>query len=161
MSAIANTCNAGVQDIIVKCVTESVHALAKKHGFDVKEALASLDIGNMAAKATDETKAKPLTAKEKKALVAAEKAKAKEDKPKKEKTKRAPTGYMLYSADQRPDVKKELTDALADGEKLKPQLVLSKLGANWKAEDQAVRDKWNITAKTATPVASDTEEAKE
>jgi hypothetical protein len=154
MSAIANTCNTGIQDLIVKCVTECVHTLAKQHGFDVNEALASLDIGNMATK---ETEPKPLTAKEKKALVAAEKA-----KPKKEKTKRAPTGYMLYSADQRPIVKKELTDALADGEKLKPQLVLSKLGSNWKEEDQAVRDKWNLTAKTAaSPAASDTEEAKE
>ncbi len=133
-SKVANNCAQGVQEIVVKCVTDAVKVLADKHGFDFDEAMTSLDIGNMATKTIG---------KEKKGK------KEKEKKEPKEKTKRAATGYMLYSADKRPEVKKALEDALAEGEKLKPQAVLSKLGADWKAEEQAVRDKYNEQAKQA------------
>ena len=142
-SKVANTCAQGVQEIVVKCVTDSVKLLAEKHGFDFEEAMACLDIGNMGNLSTK------ALGKEKKAKKEKEPKEPKEPKEKKEKVKRAPTGYMLYSADKRPAVKKALEDALAEGEKLKPQNVLAKLGANWKAEDQAVRDKWNEQAKGA------------
>ena len=139
-SKVANDCAQGVQEIVVKCVTSSVKLLAEKHGFDFDEAMACLDVGNMGCLSPK------ALGKEKKGKKEKE---TKEKKEPKEKTKRAPTGYMLYSADKRPAVKKALEDALAEGEKLKPQAVLSKLGADWKAEDQAVRDKWNEQAKTA------------
>ena len=153
-------CSTGIQEIVNKCVTESVKTLAKKHGFDVDEALASLDIGNMANKAAKGKKEKKEPKESKESKESKDPKEPKEPKAKKEKTKRAPTGYMLYSAEHRPAVTKELTEALPEGEKLRPQLVISRLGANWKAEEQSVKDEWNGKAKSAAAqVASDGEDA--
>ena len=60
-----------------------------------------------------------------------------------EKKKKIPTGYLLYSAHIRPEVKDELTTALVDDEKLKPQAIISEIGKRWKALQQEERDEWN------------------
>jgi hypothetical protein len=53
-------------------------------------------------------------------------------------------------------VRAELTDALDEDEKLKPQDVVRELASRWKALEQDERDEWNTRAKT--PDASDDED---
>jgi len=90
-----------------------------------------------AAEAKDAAKA---AKKEAKAAKAAAKA-AKEPRP-----KRAPTGYLLFCADLRPDVKAALEEQLAPGEKLKPSVTVTELAAQWKALTEEDRAEWNAKA---------------
>ena len=99
------------------------------------------------AESKDEAKAKvkkpPLSAAEKEAKKAAREAKkaVKEAKP-----KRAPTGYLLFCADIRPDVKAALEDVLDEGEKLKPTDTVKELAAQWKWLSEEERAEWNAKA---------------
>ena len=74
-----------------------------------------------------------------------EKKDVSEDKPK---TKRGPTGYLLYAASVRPTVKAELTEALEEGTKLKPQEVVVEIAKRWKALDDDEREEWVEQAKS-------------
>jgi len=75
--------------------------------------------------------------------------KAKEPKEKKEKKEKDPdmpkrpkTSYMLYSEDNRARIKEENPD-------IKPKEVMQKLGAEWKAADQATKEEYGEKAKEA------------
>ena len=75
----------------------------------------------------------------------------KEKKPKKEKDpskpKRAATGYLLFSAEIRPEIREELTQALDEDEKLKPQAVVQAIAVRWKALEPHEKEEWNARAK--------------
>ena len=144
MSAITmtTTIEQGVANMLSEHTTACTKALAEKYGFDLEEALRSLNLEKTKVKKEKAPKAEKSPKKEKKAASG-------EDKP-----KRPPTGYLLFSADARPAVKQELTDALEEGEKLKPQAVVSELAARWKALSDEEREEWNAQAKAA---ASDSE----
>jgi len=97
--------------------------------------------GLAAAEALDAAKAAAKAAKkEAKAAKAAAKA-AKEPRP-----KRAPTGYLLFCADLRPEVKAALEEQLAPGEKLKPSVTVTELALQWKALAEQERAEWNAKA---------------
>lgn len=97
--------------------------------------------GLAVAEANDEAKkAAKAAKKEAKAAKAAAKA-AKEPRP-----KRAPTGYLLFCADMRPDVKAALEEQLPIGEKLKPSVTVTELAAQWKALTEEERAEWNSKA---------------
>ena len=97
--------------------------------------------GLAAAEALDAAKAAAKAAKkEAKAAKAAAKA-AKEPRP-----KRAPTGYLLFCADLRPEVKAALEEQLAPGEKLKPSVTVTELALQWKALTEEERAEWNVKA---------------
>ena len=115
---------AAVKDLAIK-------DLAEKYGFDVAEAQRFLDKKHP-KKESQVVKVK----KEKK-----EKKESDDDKP-----KRKPTGYLLFSKDQRPAAKLALEAALDEGEKLKPQLVMTELGKMWHALSDEERATWNETA---------------
>ena len=120
----------------------AVALLAEKHGFDKEEAMRTVG---------DEIKLVNKRGPSPKPSV--EKKEKKSDKP--DKPKRQKTGYLLYSDSIRPDVKKELQDKLAEGEKLKPQEVVKVIAERWKGESDEVKADWNSKAKT--PVTSDDE----
>ena len=115
--------------------SQAVKDLAAKYGFDVEEAQRFLD--------TDDSK-------EKKVKKEKEKKEKKEKKVKKEsdedKPKRKPTGYLLFSKDQRPVAKLALEADLDEGEKLKPQLVMCELAKMWGALSDEEKAAWNETA---------------
>jgi hypothetical protein len=93
------------------------------------------------AETKDEAKAKA------KAKAAAKKAEREAKKAAKEaKPKRAPTGYLLFCADLRPEVKAALEELLEEGEKLKPTDTVKELAAQWKGLTQEERDEWNAKA---------------
>ena len=50
--------------------------------------------------------------------------------------------------------------ALEEGEKLKPQSVVTELAAKWKALSDEERTEWNDKAKASSPAQSDSEEEK-
>jgi len=133
-------------------MAQAVASLAEKYNFDADEATRFLELDEIKiarkrgpSPKKSEEKIKPKSKKE-------SKSKKDEDKPK---TKRAPTGYLLFSKEVREEVKMELTVALEDGEKLKPQNVVSAIASKWKGLEQEERDEWNSKAKT--PVTSDEE----
>jgi len=101
------------------------------------------------AESNDEAKAKSktTTAAAKKEASAAKKAEREAKKAAKEaKPKRAPTGYLLFCADLRPQVKAALEDLLEDGEKLAPTDTVKELAAQWKGLSEDERADWNKKA---------------
>ena len=111
---------------------QAVKDLAAKYGFDVAEAERFLD----KKYPKKESKVVKKEKKEKKV-----KKESDEDKP-----KRKPTGYLLFSKDQRPVAKLALEADLDEGEKLKPQLVMCELAKMWGALSDEEKAAWNETA---------------
>ena len=101
---------------------------------DFLEGLAVAEANDAAKKAAKAAK------KEAKVAKAAAKA-AKEPRP-----KRAPTGYLLFCADLRPEVKAALEEQLSPGEKLKPSVTVTELAAQWKGLTEEERAEWNAKA---------------
>jgi len=84
---------------------------------------------------------------DKKAAAAARKADRDAKKAAKEaKPKRAPTGYLLFCADRRPEVTAALEELLDEGEKLKPTDTVNKLAAQWRRLTEEERAEWNVKA---------------
>jgi len=82
-----------------------------------------------------------------KAKAAAKKAEREAKKAAKEaKPKRAPTGYLLFCADLRPEVKAALEELLEEGEKLKPTETVKELAVQWKGLTEEDRAEWNAKA---------------
>jgi hypothetical protein len=82
-----------------------------------------------------------------KAKAAAKKAEREAKKAAKEaKPKRAPTGYLLFCAYLRPEVKAALEKDLDEGEKLKPTDTVRELAAQWKELSDEERAEWNAKA---------------
>jgi len=83
----------------------------------------------------------------KKEAAAAKKAEREAKKAAKEaKPKRAPTGYLMFCKEMRPDVKAALEDLLAEGEKLAPTDTVKELAAQWKLLSDEDRGEWNKKA---------------
>ena len=136
-----NAIEGAIKNMCEDAVTQAVAALAAKHGFDVEEALRELNLGDL--KLVRKRGPSPV-----------EKSprgkKSGGDKPK---VKRGPTGYLLYAAEVRPEVREEMTGALEEGTKLKPQLVVTEIAARWKALSEEEQAAWKDRAKT--PPTSD------
>lgn len=102
---------------------------------------------NDEAKAKSKTATPKMTAAAKKEASAAKKAERDAKKAAKEaKPKRAPTGYLLFCADLRPQVKAALEDLLEDGDKLAPTDTVKELAAQWKGLSDEERAEWNQKA---------------
>jgi hypothetical protein len=103
-----------------------------------------------AAETKDEAKAKAkakMSPADKKEAAAAKKAEREAKKEAKEaKPKRAPTGYLLFCADIRPEVKAALEKELEEGEKVSPTRTVKELAAQWRELTQEDRDEWNAKA---------------
>jgi hypothetical protein len=132
--------DSAIQQISDQAKASCVVALAERYGFDPEEAhrfLAETSGVKLVKKRGPAPKPK--------APKAAKAAKGSGDET--EKPKRRPTGYLLFSAEERPEVKAELTEALEPETKLAPQAVVKALAARWKALEQEERDSWNEMAK--------------
>ena len=143
MSAIISMPTAideSIKGMCVEAVSQAVAALAEKYGFDAEEAERELNLGElkMQRKRGPAPKAKADT-----------KAKAKKEAGDKPKAKRAATGYLTYAASVRAETKEELQAEVEDGEKLKPQAVVTAIAAKWKALTEDERTEWNEVAKEA------------
>ena len=143
-----------VREMCGDAMAQAVASLAEKYDFDADEATRFLDLDEIkiARKRGPSPKKEETPSKSKSKSKKEAKTKTDEDKPK---TKRAPTGYLMYSKAVRDEVKTELTAALGEDDKLKPQEVVVAIAAKWKALEQEERDEWNTKAKT--PVTSDEE----
>ena len=126
---IPHSFSAAVAGIANEARCAAVRELATKYGFDPEEALAFL--GQSELKLVQ------------KRGPAAKKTKEKEAKPK---TKRGPTGYLLFSSRSRAEVQAELSLELDEGVKLKPQEVVKELAARWGALEEEERLVWKERA---------------
>ena len=122
-------------------VSQAVTTLAAKYGFSVDEARAELQLDEIKIV----RKRGPVPKKTAKKASKASKAAAKADAttPKK---KRKITGYLLFSRENRDDVKAELVDQLEDGVKLKPQDTVRALATAWKELSSEEKARWNELA---------------
>jgi Mg-chelatase subunit ChlI len=129
-----------IQEMCADAVSQSVKFLSDKYGFDHDDAVRLLNLTDMVVKASDsKSKSKSKT--------------TSEDKP-----KRGTNGYRVYSDAMRAQVSKEMSDALAQGETLKPSMVVAELGKRWKALNLDEQAEWkgkateiNLSADSGTP----------
>ena len=155
-----------IKTMLDDAVAQAVATLAEKYSFDGDDAMRELNLGDIkigrkrgpAPKADKATKSKG-------------KAKDDADKPK---TKRGPTGYLLFSKEERPAAKETLMADLEAGTKLKPQDVVREIASRWNALSETEKAVWNSQAADiksaassvaaseddASVVASDDDEAK-
>jgi hypothetical protein len=159
---MSSVVNSGVTAMMNNHTEQCVRVLADKFGFDITEAMSELNLKDTkVVKEKKERKPKePKEPKEAKKPKEPKEPKAKKDKkPKKEKDpnkpKRAATGYLLFSADIRAEIREELTEALDEDEKLKPQAVVQAIAVRWKALDEEEKTEWNDRAKELESSSSD------
>lgn len=139
----------------VEAVAQAVAALAAKYGFDAAEAERDLNLGEMKI----QRKRGPVS---KKSVTKTEK------KPKKatkevdpEKPKKRLTGYLLFSKENRAEVKAALEEELAEGEKLQSKTVVGALAAAWKALSEEEQAEWKEKATKPAEESSEAESAEE
>ena len=118
-----------MKNMFAETMESCVAKLSEKYGFDEKEALEFLEIDGLKEKKADKKEKKE---KEKKAVDP--------NKPKKT------SGYLLYSADVREQVKAKLIE---DGGEGKPKEVVQAIAAKWKALTDEEKALWNDKAKAA------------
>ena len=156
MAALTITMHTDEEVVRTACVdtaNQVVAALAAKFGFDVEEATRELNLGEIKIQRKRGAPAKKPVKK---------KSKDEDGKPK---AKRAATGYILYQASIRAEVKAALEEELRlaaeeSGEeqpKLQPQAIITAIAARWKAEPQEVRDGFNAEAKEKASESEATE----
>lgn len=114
-----------MKNMFAETMESCVAKLSEKYGFDEKEALEFLEIDGLKEKKKDKKEKK-----EKKAVDP--------NKPKKT------SGYLLYSADVREQVKAKLIE---DGGEGKPKEVVQAIAAKWKALTDEEKALWNDKAK--------------
>ena len=131
--AMPTAIQGAIQSMCEDAISQAINVLSNKYGFDVEEAQREVNLGKVQIK-TASTKATSKSSKNDTS----------------EKTKRGPTGYLLFSKEMRPKVKAELEQDLADGEKLKPQTVVTTLGQKWKDLTDEEKAVWNLKAKSDT-----------
>ena len=129
-----------IQSMCADAVGQAVRALSEKYSFDIKEAMGSLNLDNFE-------------------IIAATKAsrKKKTETTNKAKTKRGTTGYLMYTGELRKNVTDEMTQSLADGEKIKPSQVVTELAGRWKALSDDEKAEWNEKANAKNSTDSDGE----
>ena len=135
---------AAIKEVAAKAQAQAIDSLSAKYGFPAEEAHRFLSDTEIKIEKKRGPSAKPK-----------DKSKPKEDKPKK---KRAQTGYLLFSAENRPAVREALSDELADGEKLKPQDVVKELARRWAELDEEERLDWKVRALPAIEGAEEIDE---
>ena len=126
------TISAAVDKMMKAMFAETMEAcvakLSEKYGFDEKEALEFLEIDGLKEKKEEKKKEKK------------EKKEVDPNKPKKT------SGYLLYSADVREQVKTKLIE---DGGEGKPKDVVQAIAAKWKELTDEEKAVWNDKAKAA------------
>lgn len=115
-----------MKTIIAETMEECVAKLSQKYGFDEKEAHEFLEIDGLKEKKEDKKKVKK------------EKKEVDPNKPKKT------SGYLLYSAHVREQVKAKLIE---DGGEGKPKDVVQAIAAKWKELKDEEKAEWNDKAK--------------
>ena len=162
-----NALNQALSEVAQQSMAAAVAALAAKYGFDVDEARRHLELDNVKfvkkrgpspKSQAEKNEAKAARAAAKKGEKKAKKPKAKgtdEEEAEKPKTKRGKTGYLMFAADARPEIKVDLTAALEDDEKLKPQDVIREIAKRWKALSEEAQQQWKDQAVMA--MAEDSE----
>ena len=133
-----------IREMCTDAMSQAVAALAEKYGFDAEEAGRDLKIPDVNFKPGK-----------------ANKGFKKNGEPKK---KRGTTGYLIFSKEQREEVKKEMEAELDEGEKLQPKLVVKRLAELWKGltgDEQAIWNKRAAEANEAAESASATDSGSE
>ena len=123
---------AAIKEVAATARAQAIDSLSARYGFPAEEAHRFLSDTEIKIEKKRGPSAKPKG-----------KSKPKDDKPKK---KRAQTGYLLFSAENRAYCKERMSEDLEDGEKLKPQDVVKELARRWAELDEEERLDWKVRA---------------
>ena len=156
-----NALNQALEDVAHQSMAAAAHALAEKYEFPIEEAMRHLNLDELKLVKkrgpSPKSQAEKDAAKEEKkaAKKAAKKAEKKAEKKSgassdEEKPKRAKTGYLLYSAEVRDEVKSDLTEELEEGARLLGKHVISEIARRWKELPADEVAAWNEQAKKLT-----------
>lgn len=145
-----STLDESIRACCLEAVGQAVAALAAKYGFDAAEAERQLNLDEMKI----QRKRGPVPKKSVTKLDKKPKAAADPDKPKKRLT-----GYLLFSKEQRPEMKAALEAELEEGEKLQSKTVVGALAAAWKALTAEEQAEWK--EKAAAPAEGEEAEEEE
>ena len=131
-----------IREMCADAMQQTVIALSAKYGFDPDEArrfITNDEIKLVRKRGPSPTEVKRGTG---------DKTKTKTKTNNVVKSKRAPTGYLIFGKEMRPLVKSELQAALGDDEKLTPQAVVTEIASRWQALGDEGKAEWNSKAKT-------------
>ena len=155
-----NALNQALEDVAHQSMAAAARALAEKYEFPIEEAMRHLNLDELKLVKkrgpSPKSQAEKDAAKEEKK--AAKKAAKKAEKAEKksgsssdeEKPKRPKTGYLLYSAEVRDEVKSDLTEELEEGARLLGKHVISEIARRWKELPADEVAAWNEQAKKLT-----------
>ena len=146
MQEVLANAESALENVAEQSQNDAVALLSEKFGFSMTEAMNYLNQSG-SAKSTKNTSR--TSGKGKKGKAGKEKG-YEADPVVHAKSKRNPSGYMLYSSHVRPSVTNELTEKLNDGEKLRGPDVMKGIAARWKGLADSERNSWNTKAKTTT-----------
>lgn len=149
--AMPNEIDSAIKSMCGEAIRQAVSALAEKYEFDADDASRFLNIDDLKiVKSSNKVTDKPNASKKTKKDATS----SDEDKPK---TKRGPTGYLLFTKDQRPAVTAELKANLGEGEKLQSKDTITELATRWKSLSDDAKSVWNAKAKATTVESIDAE----
>ena len=137
-----------IRAVCSEAVQQAVAALAEKYSFDADEAIRELELGELKI----QRKRGPVP---KKSVVKADKKTKVKDESK---PKKRQTGYLLFSQEMRAEARAELEAELEEGEKLKPQAVVTHLAGLWKGLSEEEKAEWNEKAKPKEESEEESEE---
>ena len=122
-----------VKEMIASALEQQLVALSEKYKFDVEEGREVININDIKFVKGCAVSPKKETKKEKK-------------EKNKDKVKKAMSGYMLFSKENRESVTEKAKSVLKEGEKYQASETLKKLGAMWSALSKEEQVKWNEKA---------------
>jgi hypothetical protein len=157
-----NALNQALSEVAQQSAAAAVQALAAKYEFPAEEAMRHLQLEDV--KFVKKRGPSPKSQAEKDAAKAEKAAaKKKEKKEKKSKSsdeesekpkKKKQSGYLMFAAEVRPEVKEELTAELEEGKKLLGKDVIKEIATRWNALTEEEKGVWKEQAEI---VATDSE----
>ena len=157
-----NALNQALSEVAQQSAAAAVQALAAKYDFPAEEAMRHLQLEDVkfvkkrgpspkSQAEKDAAKAEKATAKKKEKKEKKSKSSDEEgEKPKKKKK----SGYLMFAAEVRPEVKEELTAELEEGKKLLGKDVIKEIAVRWNALSEEEKEVWKEQAEI---VATDSE----
>ena len=146
MQSVLANAELALEHLAEQSQIETITLLSEKFGFDENEAQEFLKKNSVDG--TSKSKSKTKFAKSKSKSKGSPKTHSLESDPVLHaKPKRAPSGYMLYSSHVRPQVVTNLTNNLAEGDKLKGPDIMKGIAVMWKLLTDSERAAWNLKAK--------------
>ena len=150
-----NALNQALSEVAQQSAAAAVQALAAKYDFPAEEAMRHLQLedvkfvkkrGPSPKSQAEKDVAKAEKAAAKKKEKKEKKSKSSDEESEKPKKKKKRSGYLMFAAEVRPEVKEELTAELEEGKKPHPTEVIKEIAVRWNALSEEEKGVWKEQA---------------